>query len=447
MVFLGNSNSSLCGVDVMEPLNKDKIIRKAAKVFPRLTKCVRSIKKNKTFRSFFELYLKKRKRFMVNENEVKQYAFFQVKNKHVFFGYYDLSQFNYDGSKMLVHTVCSQAKPNSHYADIGYFDLTNKGFHIISQTQAWCWQQGARLRWHPLEVSKVLYNDVSDGNYVTKVVDINSNKTEIISAALYDVSNDFMYGVSLNFSRLERLRPGYGYTALTDLTKDDKAPNNDGLFLIELASGEKKLITSLKELAIEHDPNLSSEHYINHVSFCPDGRKFIFFHISVNTEKQSRRKVDLCLYDINTETIDLIESDYNTSHYAWRSGDELLTTVKNKEGGSSYVLYDLSKKLKTVICHKGLKRDGHPSFLHTNSGFISDTYPDESNFQNVFLYDMNKNETFFISEFYHKPVKSSEMRCDLHPRLWCGKGREIITVDTTCKSGLRKIFMMSANAE
>lgn len=403
----------------------------------------------------------------------------------MFFGYYDLAQISADGSRMLVHIAGKSASPVRDAAEIGYYSLPDGEYHSLASTRAWCRQQGARLRWHPLDERKVLYNDVGDdgSNYVTREIGIGgiaksrfaglgqsvSNVSfgddgrrtrnddmagRTIAPALYDISSDFRYGVHINFARLQRLRPGYGYG---NEQLGDRAPGDDGVFLVDLHTGEMKLVVSLKELALENDKQLKYDHYINHVSFCPDGSKFIFFHVAekgmhdiwpkqllrfvLRGAKSSGRIIRLFMYHIDTGRLEPVEDEWRTSHYCWKGNNELLTTSE-KDGTLKYSLYNLCDGTKRTLEHAALHTDGHPTYFADGRRFVSDTPPDKNNMQKLFLYDTAREEVALLREFYHKPMRSREKRCDLHPRLWESGNASVITVDTTHSGGVRSVAMM-----
>jgi len=382
-----------------------------------------------------------KEKLFVNTNIVDAYKIYGINDKHVFFGYYDLAQINKAGNKMLVHVVDRNAEPERDKAEIGYFDLENGDYVKVTTTSTWCWQQGSRLRWHPQQHEKILFNDVDNNVYVMKEADVNSNEINILTSAVYDNSYDFIYGVSLNFARLQRLRPGYGYSTLPDLSIDHYAPNEDGVFLINLDTKEKKLIISLNELSRVSDISLLCEHYINHVSFSPDGRRFMFFHVAVGA-KSSGKKTKVYIYNINSEALKLIENDWKASHYCWCNNNELMITAVTKEKKAVYAIYDIENNVKKIIDYPSLTEDGHPSFFTCGDKIVTDTYPDKRSYQKLFLHDIMQDKMLVLANFYHKPVNSIDLRCDLHPRLWENGNKRIITVDTTCDKGLRQAALL-----
>lgn len=368
------------------------------------------------------------------------YQKFKQDGKHVFFGYYDIQQFDKIERRMLVHVVGEKASPKFASAELGYYDVINNTYTHFTTTSAWCWQQGARLRWHPIENDKVIFNDVESGAYICKVMDLKSKKIcKQYCCALYDIDSLATYGLSLNFSRLQRLRPGYGYGVLKDDTIDNKAPEGDGIFYVDLRNNTKRLIVSLKELAAQVSDPLADQHYINHISISPNGTKFMFFHIWTlvgDTHWRTR----LCVYSITDGTMQIIEETDRVSHYDWKSDNELLVTCWGKDKKQYYCLYDLSRKRKCILKDKRLMHDGHPSTLKDESIFVSDTYPLDNDMQTLFKYDLLKEEYTQVMKVYSDPRLFDEKRCDLHPRV--SNSEKYITIDSTCENECRQVLLI-----
>ena len=96
--------------------------------------------------------------FEFNHDLITNYRIFGRKNHHVFFGYYDLQQLNKESNKILVLQVGKHATPKHSVAKVCYIDLHNGKFHFICNTRAWCWQQGARVRWCDDDQNCILVN-------------------------------------------------------------------------------------------------------------------------------------------------------------------------------------------------------------------------------------------------------------------------------------------------
>ncbi len=378
-------------------------------------------------------FSKDSKMYIDEQWTVEKYGF---EEKNTFFGYYDIQQLDSEEKKMLVHVVPKNAKTDQMKADIGYYDIQSKEYYKITESRAWCWQQGSRLRWYRNSSDRILVNNVKDDHYVTQLWDISSSDAvcvKEISMPLYDVDYEGKVGLSLNFSRLQRLRPGYGYSTLPDNSVGENASEYDGIFLVDLETDDTKLIVSLSDLAKTVDEKKQYEHYINHISMSPDGTRFIFFHIWMDSKK-------LRLYTCNIDgtSLRLLEDNDRASHYDWIDNEHILVTNYTK-ASCNYVIYNVLTGNKKFLNKDILNTDGHPSIYKDCNKFISDTYPLNNNKQMLFEYDMNNERKQVIANIYSSFANNEEKRCDLHPRL--SNSEKIITIDSTV-DGERKVLLL-----
>ena len=366
---------------------------------------------------------------------------YQEPDKHVFFGYYDIQQLNNNQERALFTKISLNADTRKDNAELFWSDLINGEEHYISQTSAWCWQQGSRLRWHPENDAVVLFNDVLENEYITRVWNIETN-TEIkkYSRALYDITPDMKYGFSLNYSRLQRLRPGYGYNKLPDETIDVMAPDNDGLFRVNLETNEIELLVSLHDLSEMSPESIDLWNYINHISVSPSGKRLIFFHIWTPSVTSRWR---VALYSINTDGTELkcLEKDYRASHYCWMNDDQILITAggfSNKE--SRYIIYDILSGKRKLLNGEMFKYDGHPTVSSDKKTFIIDTYPIGNSRQILYSGSVENGECRPILDLFSNPRMFEEKRCDLHPRVT--RDGKYISIDTTYRKGKRSVIIL-----
>lgn len=377
---------------------------------------------------------------IICRNSNTLYTKFEQSGKHVFFGYYDIQQLDDREEKLLVHVVPSRAVACKDCAEIGYYDVSSRKYFPLAKTIAWCWQQGARLRWYPLNNDRILYNDVEQGEYVTRVFDLVQNRVvSTICTALYDIDATASFGLSINFSRLQRLRPGYGYSTLPDKTHDQSAPEDDGIFYVDLKSNTKKLIVSLADLAASVTDTNADQHYINHISISPDGKRFIFFHIWTLNE-DTHWKTRLYIYELSTEKLKLLEKVDRVSHYNWIDSNTLMTTCYDDEKKAYYCTYNVSSGDKTMLNSQCLRKDGHPTALMDRESFISDTYPLGHDMQILFKYSFIEDKKKDILMIYSDARMFEEKRCDLHPRV--SRSEKYISIDTTFEHGIRQVLLI-----
>lgn len=365
---------------------------------------------------------------------------FSLPGKHVFFGYYDIQQLNHAQDKMLVTVIPQNANTKKDAAQLQWVDISSGEYHDIAQTRAWCWQQGARLRWHPVQENVVLYNDVEADHYVMRAYDLQQNKeVAVYPRAMYDVTPDFQYGLSLNYSRLQRLRPGYGYNTLPDQTENEKVPKDDGIFLVDLNTNAERLVISYDQL-VELTPEAANEwNYINHISVAPDGGRFMFFHLWT-PGAGARWHAKLYTAKMDGSELACLEEEYITSHYCWRNGNELLTTSVGFGGSEShYIMYNISEGRRVILSNDHLRHDGHPTYLGDSEHIITDTYPLKDCMQHVFSDSVMGNDYDPICDIYSDPRMFDEKRCDLHPRVT--PNNRIFTIDSTFSGGKRSVLL------
>jgi len=347
--------------------------------------------------------------------------------KHVFFGYYDLSPFDRNDTKVLAHRTHHPLKspdPKS-CIDIGYYEVghleKNSNFIKVGESSAWCWQQGSRLQWFPQNRREktVFYNTVKANKYIGIIQDIDSREIiREIPLPLYDISHCGNKGLSLNFSRLQRLRPGYGYTSLPDLTEKENIPKNDGVFLFNFKTEKNILLISFDEIVnIGKMPKnwKDFQHYINHLCFNPSGTKFMFLHLLSKNHKRHSR---LFVCDTDGSNLKLINDSAIVSHYTWKEDNMLLCTIYSEQSRElRYVNYDLKSGKSEKLAPTVLRKDGHPTFIWNNTTLLTDTYPNRFRQQSLIALDIKTNYTKKKARFYRHKKFKGEVRTDLHPRV------------------------------
>lgn len=365
----------------------------------------------------------------------------------VFFGYHDKTPFSMDESKVLAMLVqVKQTDPGAEGREIslGYFQKDAQGnfgdFELITTTRTWCWQQGCMLQWDPrYPNTRIYFNTLVNDGY--GAINYDLEKREVVqelSRTIYALNKIQKQALSLNFSRLGRLRPGYGYSILPDTSLGIPAPHDDGLFLVDIASSNAEMIVSLADLAgqVECDPD--DEHYINHATFSPDGATIAFFHIW-RLASNGKRKIRFCYYKPDSQVLNVMEDERTPSHYCWRDKDNILATNIDSNGSWRYSMYPLGKP--RVDLPINLKQDGHPMYLPgSNSVFVTDTYPDRKHEQHLLLCNLENNSITRMASLYSPYRFRGQVRCDLHPR-WDRHGKRICL--DTAQSGRREMYLIN----
>jgi hypothetical protein len=380
-------------------------------------------------KNIFDFVFELLHRFSFLKHIVSNYEFniYKTNRKHTFFGYFDKSPFSFDDTKLLfISTDYNKNLTTPELAYIGYFDLKSKSYVEIDSTTTWCWQQGCRLMWYDKDL--IIYNKVVNDNYGSVLFDISKNKiVSKFNFPIYDINPCEKIVLSLNFSRLQYFRPGYGYSNFINSDDREKRNIKDGVFLCSLEDDKKKLLISFEKI-INSDYKESmnnASHYINHLKFSPDGLTFIFYHIWVNDNKRYTR---IIYSDLKGNILNILDNNTFMSHDTFFDNNSLLVFTKTKLKG--YHLYNLNN-LNYKILSKQLNLDGHPSYLSKNN-FITDTYPNKFSRYQRLLLSINDNITN-VAKVYSPRIYNGEFRCDLHPRL--NNSKDLVSIDIPFFSG------------
>jgi hypothetical protein len=356
---------------------------------------------------------------------------FETPGYDSFFGYYDISPFN----KVTDEILYVEKNRKFNYVSIVVAHIGGTDKKVLSNTYAWNWQQGCRLRWLPCNgYREISYNDFQDGHYCNVIYNITTQKGRTINWPLYDISSDATIGLSLDFERLGLLRPGYGYTCQQKKLKDT---GRIGIFVIDLVKNEIIEDITLDEIkdAMAYSGN-NHDCYINHLSFAPNRKRFLFFFIEI---RNGYHKASLVVYDLCSAKIIPIEVDGKAAHSVWEADDNIICTVYDQQRICRYYRYSIANGTKQMICTNSLREDGHPS-LFDERHIVTDTYPDRNGFQHIKLIDIKKDiEIEHLAKIYSMPSISVERRTDLHPRLNCEKN--LISFDANV-SGRRCFYVV-----
>jgi hypothetical protein len=349
--------------------------------------------------------------------------------KHHFFGYYDKTPWDKTGRYLLAMEIdfIDRQPKRGEPLTLGMVDLKDDNRYIpFDKTHAWCWQQGTMLQWLGSAPDReVIYNSVADDAYVTIIRDVHSGKTRTLPRPIYAVSPDGKQAVSLDFDRLNRLRPGYGYYALDEKRADELAPKEGGIYHLDLTTGKHRLIIPI-EWAANNKPDArmtpAHHHWFNHLLFNPSGTHFIFLHRWRLLDRGWQTRLYVATADGKERR--LVWDDGMVSHFDWRNDTSILAWARTKKHGDRFHIYDLKSDTQTVFSGEVLTRDGHCSYSPDRKWVLNDTYPDAKRLQALMLVRAKDGRRFDIGQFHLPEKLTGPFRCDLHPR-WNRDGAQV----------------------
>jgi len=368
--------------------------------------------------------------------------------KSHWFSYYDKLQFDPSGRYVLGMEVGfdDRAPKDSDAITLGMVDLQNENQWIpFGQSRAWGWQQGCMLQWLPGSSDTVIYNDRQGGRFVCVVQNVFTSESRILPRPVYAVAPNGTMGVSVNFARLNDTRPGYGYTGLKDAAAGKNHPDDDGIFLVNLKTGQSKLIFTLDFIvSFKGDSTMeNTKHWINHLLFNPDGSRFIFLHRWVRKlNGRKSRYTRMLTAAPNGSGLHVVADHEMVSHFIWRDPTHILAWSNEPETGRNFHLYEDRSDRISVIGKDLLTRDGHCTYSPDRKWMLTDTYPDKNRMQTLMLIRLSDSKIVKLGRFYLSKRFTGQTRCDLHPR-WSRDGNTIC-IDSL-HSGQRQMYLLDVS--
>ena len=367
---------------------------------------------------------------------------------HWWFGYYDKFPWDATGRYMLAmrNGFMDRAPRPGDKVEIGTIDLeVGCAWKKLGDTEAWNWQQGSMLQWLPDAPDRLILYNIRDGNrYACAIRDVRSGEVRVLPRPIYAVSPDGKMGVALDFARLHRHRPGYGYYCLPDASAGDPAPADVGIWSVDLRTGDNKLIISIRQLAeFEPDETMAdASHWVNHLQFNADGSRFVFLHRWRKLDKRSWRTR---MFTANPDGSELycLNGPPMTSHFDWRDREWILAWADRPGVGMRYFLFRDRSRDAEIVGDGLFSTDGHCSWSPDRRWILTDTYPDPKDHKRtLILYHVESMTRFDIGRFYSPPELAGEIRCDLHPR-WSRDGRKICF--DSVHEGARRMYAMDVS--
>lgn len=355
-------------------------------------------------------------------------------NGEYFFGYYDKSPWDITDRYMLcvkAKNTWSDVSPREE-AEILLIDTYKsendpKRIKVIASTRAWNVQQSCMLQWlGPDYGSKVLYNDFRDGKYVSVILNLESMEEKVIPSAVYSVSSDGKFALTLDFSRLYNLRPGYGYYNVPETTKGIALPDSTAIWKVDLETGEVSDLLKYTDFAsFNPRPEMKekdSVHKINHIMISPNGRRFMVLYRWFCGHRKYTR---LITCNVDGTDMYILSDDDMVSHCCWKNDDEILAFENKRETGPGYYLMK-DKTNEYKHCWPQFSNDGHPSYNPDNSLVVTDSYPNRARIASINIMNSNENitENTTVARVFAPFKYDNDTRCDLHPR-WNHKGDKI----------------------
>lgn len=299
------------------------------------------------------------------------------------------------------------------------------------------------LQWLPGSRTEVIWNDRQDDRYVSHILDVKSGKKRTIPAPVYAISPDGRTAVSPDFRRLHHLRPGYGYAGIPDPNRDVVAPNDAGIWRIDLRSGDAKLIFTFADAVKIPSPNVDmsdAKHWFNHLLFSPDGKRFIFLHRWRGPKQGTSFATRMFTTDLAMKDPYVLDPWGRTSHFIWRDEQHVLAWAQHPSRGEKFYLYKDKTDKVEAIGPDVMTVNGHCTYLPGNRWILNDTYPDKERLTHPYLFDTKAGTRVPLAHLHSPTEYTGEWRCDNHPRF--SRDGRFVTVDSPHAGNGRQIYLI-----
>ncbi len=355
-------------------------------------------------------------------------------NHEYFFGYYDKSPWDITDRYMLcmrANDTWSDVSPREK-ADILIIDTEKKEndpdrVRKIAETNAWNVQQSCMLQWlGPDYSSRVLYNDYRNGKYCSVILTLETMEERVIEAPVYSVSADGKFALTLDFSRLYELRPGYGYYNVPEKTKDIALPDTTAIWKVDLVTGKVTDVLKYTDFAnFKARPEMKEEgsvHKVNHIMLSPNGKRFMVLYRWFNGQRKYTRLVTC---NVDGTDMYVLSDDDMVSHCYWKDDETILAFENKKKTGPGYYLMK-DRSAEYIHCWPQFSNDGHPSYSPNGKYIVTDSYPDRARIATINLMDGDERQECStpIARVFAPFKYDNDTRCDLHPR-WSRDGNKI----------------------
>ena len=219
----------------------------------------------------------------------------------------------------------------------------------VEETRGWNPQQGAMIYWNPEQPSRQFFfndRDPKTGKVFTALYDIVDRKRvreyrfDTQPVANGGVKQDGGMFAAINYARMARLRPVTGYPGTWDWTGDVLHPVDDGLFVVDVKTGARKLIVTFKQmrdmLAARHPQIDKKPLFLNHTLWNREGDR-IFFFVRGDFAAKDRINVPMTVKPDGSELVE--QRIFIGGHPEWDFKSRMLGRVEDK-----LILYDTLKQ-------------------------------------------------------------------------------------------------------
>ena len=379
--------------------------------------------------------------------------------KHHYFGYIGQSRtipWNANGRYVLaLQTEFQDRLPvGNDAADVCLLDAQdNYAIRVVDQTRGWNPQQGTMFYWNPEHPETQFFfndRDTKTGKIFTVLFDLTLNggkggrlreyRFEDTPVANGGVAQNGGYFTAINYARMARLRPVTGYAGAWDWTEKVGAPEDDGIYRVDVKTGAKTLIVSFAKLKEVHralDPDIEKRHlFINH-TLHNRNNDLIYFFCRADFENQPQGKRINSVFTVRPDGSELTRHEtFIGGHPEWEWGSRIIGSHGDKQ-----VIYDAAqKKIVDSLGGKDVfpNPEGDIAMSPDGSWFVNSHR--EGEYHHYTFLDLKTRRTVKSPPVFLSTWRSGALRLDPAP-CW-NRTSDAIVVPGIAPDGTRQMFLL-----
>ncbi len=321
---------------------------------------------------------------------------------------------------------------------------------VVERSRAWNPQQGTMLYWNPQKAETQFFfndRDPATNEVFCVLYDIEARKRVAeyrCKGTPFGNSGVAQSGwfLGLNYARMARLRPVTGYPAAHDWTVGVEQPENDGIFKVNVATQEMKVLVSFKQLAdalrATHPEVDGRELFINHTLWNRDGDR-IFFFVRGDFDKPQRCNIP-CVMNADGTGIRPLKM-FIGGHPDWERGHRMIGQKDDRQ-----IIYDTdAMKIAGDLGNAEMfpKPGGDVALSPDGAWFVNGHGDKGKNYYTI----LQRSDGAWVRSpgFDQGDYISGDLRLDPGP-LWNRESNQLL-VPGLGKDGTRQLFILQIQKE
>ena len=378
---------------------------------------------------------------------------------HFFANYFGINAWSRDNRYLLVlETDFKDKLPDGRPCTLGVTDTADGNRFIpVTTTRCWNFQEAAMAHWLPWSEDTFVFNDLRDGKFCAVVMNWKTKAERVIPYPVSAVSEDGELAISINYARLFITRPDYGYSGDgQNPRKGVVFPEDDGLWRVNLRTGEAKLIVTtaaLKDQVPKVGPTGMS--YLCHTVVSKDFKRIYFLSRSVEESMEGVKKFKgvnwlTTAFTCNADGSNIrrcFPDGWGSSHFNWKpnlsehDAATMIVTCKWQNQVYTHVEFTVGDEEKAhQVGGDIMNFDGHCIYTPDGNFISGDGYYNKQGYRHWKMVRLADNAVKDIGDFWTPELyRDIYCRCDLHPR-WRPDGKQIGF--NSVHEGSRQVYVM-----